>query len=542
MPDFFQLFPPQDPDLLRIVAGFWQLDLQGEEPHTWAEQISAAMRDPAIRADVMEELSPQALAAFEDLVSRQGNRTWMEFAREFGEIREMGAGKRDRERPHENPASISEMLYYRGLIAKVFLPENETLREYACLPSELLPGSIAQESAHPPPLGKPAGQEALQSLAPASDRVLDHCTVLLAAIRCGMDPAMLANRDWSQQIPFLKELLRRAGILKTDGTVQADAARSFLEQPRPKALSGLVSSWLASRDLFELQLIPGIMVETPAALNAVEFRKKILSLIASCPKSSWWSMDAFLASMRSYQPDILREGGDYDRWFVRDTGQKELRGFEHWLEVEGGWIRLVLSILNWLGLADLGFEQTGSAAGAFRLPADFDALLKGQALFPSAAETGKLPVTSTGQVLVPFSAPRVVHYQVARYSEWGAEDARGFRFRVTAASLTSAGQKGLKAGQLLALLQAHSLSAFPPALLKSLEDWQRLGSQARLERHILLKVDRVEILDQLLASQAAAWLGERLNPLTVVVKPGRDRQVLDQLARLGYLGETRLDV
>jgi hypothetical protein len=107
MPDFFQLFPPQDQDLLRIVAGFWQLDLQGDNPHAWAEQISAVMRGQEARAEVLDALSPQALAAFKDLVSRQGQHPWPEFAREFGEIREMGAGKRDRERPHENPASIS---------------------------------------------------------------------------------------------------------------------------------------------------------------------------------------------------------------------------------------------------------------------------------------------------------------------------------------------------------------------------------------------------------------------------------------------------
>ena len=48
MPEFFQLFPPQDADLLRIVARFWQLDLQGENPHAWAGQISAAMQGPEV--------------------------------------------------------------------------------------------------------------------------------------------------------------------------------------------------------------------------------------------------------------------------------------------------------------------------------------------------------------------------------------------------------------------------------------------------------------------------------------------------------------
>jgi hypothetical protein len=542
MVNFPQLFPPQDTHLLRIVAGFWQLDLQGEDPHAWAEQISAAMEDPEARAEVLDALPLQALAAFQDLVSRIGSRPWPEFARAFGEIREMGAGKRDRERPHENPASISEMLYYRGLIAKVFLPENETLREYACLPSELLPGSIAQESAHPPPMGKPAGQEALQSLAPASDRVLDHCTVLLAAIRCGMDPAALADRSWSGEIPLLLHVLTAAGILKADGTVHAEAARAFLEEPRPKALSRLTAAWLASAELFELRHIPGITIVLPGGLDAAAARKRIITLLGGCPRNTWWSLDAFLAGVRSRHPDILREGGDYERWFVRDAAQNDLRGFDSWLQVEGGLIRLLISLLHWLGLLDLGFEAPGAPAAAFRLPANFEDRVSGKSLFPSVDESGRLLLTAAGQVLVPRSAPRVVHYQVARYCEWGAEDQRGFRYRLTAASLALASQKGLKAAQLAGFLQAHCQAPFPPALLRSLENWQRFGPQARLERMILLRVERAEILDELLASPAAPWIGERLNPLTAILKPGRDRQVLDQLARLGYLGETRLDV
>ena len=240
MPDFLQLFPPQDPDLLRIVAGFWHLDLQGENPHAWAEQISAAMRDPAARAEVLDALPPQALAAFQDLVSRHGLRPWPEFAREYGEIREMGAGKRDRERPHENPASISELLHYRGLIGRIFLPEGGVLREFVCVPAELLPEGEKEGETSSIPLGKPAAPGMHAFAQPASDRILDHATVLLAALRSGIPVSTLADRPWASDIPFLQALLTAAGILNPDASPRPEKTRAFLAAPRAEALSLLI--------------------------------------------------------------------------------------------------------------------------------------------------------------------------------------------------------------------------------------------------------------------------------------------------------------
>jgi hypothetical protein len=542
MPDFSQLFPPQDPDLLRIVAGFWQLDLQGENPHTWMDQISAAMNDPALHAEVLDGLTPPAKAAFQSLVSRQSIHPWPEFAREFGEIREMGAGKRDRERPHENPASISEALHYRGLIGRVFLPEGGVLREFVCVPVELLPGGEKESKTSSMPLGKPAAPGMHTIAQPASDRILDYATVLLAALRSGIPISSLADREWSAGIPFLLSLLTAAGILDPNANPHPDNTREFLAEPRTKALSLLIQCWLAAPALVEWKFLPGITLSGTWGADPLYTRRRILDLFATLPRNTWWDLESFISAVRSRQPDILREGGDYDRWFIHDEQGTEFRGFDSWFKVEGSLLRFFVSLLNGFGVADFGSSSTNEPAGAFRLCVDFKDRLAGKSVFPSPKENGRISVASTGQILVAPLAPRVAQYQIARYCQWGREDERGCRYRITAASLARARGQELNARKLPSVLESGGASPIPPAVLRFIQNWEKYGPQARFEQKVLLRVTRPDILDELLTSPTASSLGERLNGETILVKPGKEQQVLDQLARLGHLAESRLDV
>ncbi len=542
MPDFFQLFPSQDPDLLRIIADFWHLDLQGENPHAWAEQISTAMHDPEACAGVLDALPPQALAAFQDLVSRQGIHPWQEFAREFGEIREMGAGKRDRERPHENPASTSELLHYRGLIGRAFLPKGGVLREFVCIPAELLPEGVEAGKTTNMVFGKPAALGMHAFTQPSSDRILDHATVILAALRSGTPVSTLADRPWAERIPFLQSLLTAAGILEHEASPHPENTRAFLAAPRAEALSLLIRCWLDSPTLAEWKFLPGITLSGTWGADPLRARHGILELFAALPRQTWWDLDSFISAVRSREPDILREGGDYDRWYIRDESGTEFHGFDSWMQVEGSLLRFFASLLNAFGISDLGSPSPGEPTSAFRLCADFEDRLAGKSAFPSPKENGRIAVTSTGQILVATFAPRVAHYQLARYCQWGKEDQRGCRYRITSSSLARAREQGLSAKKLPAVLESGGASPVPPAVVNFIQSWEKFGPQARFERQVLLRVTQPAILDELLASPTASSLGERLNPETILVKPGKEQQVLDQLARLGHLADSRLDV
>ena len=50
---------------------------------------------------------------------------WAGFTRQFGDVREIGAGKRDREQPYLAPASAAEVLFYRGLLERAFFDTDK---------------------------------------------------------------------------------------------------------------------------------------------------------------------------------------------------------------------------------------------------------------------------------------------------------------------------------------------------------------------------------------------------------------------------------
>ena len=102
------------------------------------DELSASILDFELLAELMDSLSPQADSAITDLVQSGGRIIWATFTRKYGDIREMGAGKRDRERPHLKPSSTTEILFYRGLLARAFFETDKGSQEFAYIPDDLL--------------------------------------------------------------------------------------------------------------------------------------------------------------------------------------------------------------------------------------------------------------------------------------------------------------------------------------------------------------------------------------------------------------------
>ena len=88
-------------------------------------------------ADLDHILSAKEKEALVWLDDREGREVWDHFRRQFGEIREMGAGRLDRERPDLAPISPVEGLWYRALIARGFFESDTGLQEYAFIPEDL---------------------------------------------------------------------------------------------------------------------------------------------------------------------------------------------------------------------------------------------------------------------------------------------------------------------------------------------------------------------------------------------------------------------
>src|SRR5215213_539480 len=138
MPDLFHSLLKQDIGHLRIVAEFWGLELESITAEDAREELSTSLLDAELVTELIESLSPQANSALRSLVDQEGRIPWPAFARKYGDIRDMGAGKRDRERPHLKPSSTAETLFYRGLLARAFFDTEKGPQEFAYIPDDLL--------------------------------------------------------------------------------------------------------------------------------------------------------------------------------------------------------------------------------------------------------------------------------------------------------------------------------------------------------------------------------------------------------------------
>lgn len=577
MPSLAQTLPSNDIGFLRIVASLWGLELTSSDPAEAAVELADSLCDAELLEEVVSTLSKQGRSALTALLAENGRMPWVVFARRFGELREMGPGKRDREQPHLQPSSAAEILFYRGLVAKAFFnPDTQDKfadkgpQEFAFIPDDMfmaldfagmIPEPAREESLEEVPdayqedfetsesagpreknspsantstesdlLGRPASpaEKAVPSL--AGDRILDDACTYLAAVRMGLEPPELFV-----PVAVLRELLIASGVVSSTN-LAPEVVKSFLESPREKALLLLRTAWQSSESFNELRQLPGLVFEGGWSNQSLVTREFLLNLLEPIPDGQWWSLPAFVRDIKTRYPDYQRPAGDYDSWFIRRQADGVfLRGFASWDEVDGALIRYMVSgPLHWLGLLDLAASDAGAAPTAFRANNENQR----PAVSPSQfEENGKLTVTSQGKIIVPRLAPRAVRYQIARFCEWDAQKEQEYHYRVTAGTLKRAREQGLKAEHLLGILRKHSAAPLPPPFVKALQRWEQNGTEARVESLVVLKVSRPEVLSELRASKAGRFLGEIIGPTTVAIQAGAEARVMAALAELGILAE-----
>src|SRR5258706_6372325 len=534
MPDLTHSLLKRDIGHLRIIAEFWALELDSTDVDSAREELSAALLDFNLLAELMDSLSHQADSAMTDLISSNGRIPWQAFTRKYGDIREMGAGKRDRERPHLKPASTSEILFYRGLLARAFFETDKGSQEFAYIPDDLLLLIESRKAGDEQPitteaLGRPASPKEKGRDILANDFILDDATTTLAALRMG--------KPWEHtlagtRVPALQSLLSTAKLIKKN-TIQTDVVKAFLEASRKDALKMLQDAWMGSTSFNELKLMPGILCEGEWTNQPQETREFWLNLLDAIPKGKWWSLNSFIRDIKQKYADFQRPASDYDSWFIkRESDGQYLRGFSYWDQVDGALIKyFITNILHWLGQVDLSIAEGSAEPSAFRV--SDSASVK--------EEKGKLGVSSNGKISVERLAPRVVRYQISRFCEWREEKSDEFKYQITAQSLKRAKEQGLKAEQLLALLIKHTNNKVPPPLVKALKRWKVHGTEARAETQTVLRLSRPEVLEEMRKSNAAKYLGEMLSPTAVIVKSGALQKVLDALAELGLFAEVVKD-
>jgi len=548
MPNLIKSLQSHDLGYLRILATLWGLQLSATEVREAVDQLAPELRNMQLVAEILDSLPNEARQALDDLLRNGGRLPWPQFTRQYGSVREMGPGRRDRERPYLKPVSPAEVLWYRALVARAFFDSQTGPEEFAYIPEDLIALMSPPQGNTVPFLGHGAAPREYTHEILVSDRILDDCCTLLAALRMGFPAGDVDQVAYLGTISHtvLRELLDAAGFLDENGAPRPELTRLFLEASRGESLVKLVQAWLHNPTFNELRLIPGLSFEGEWQNDPLQTRQFLLDCLSKLPKNTWWSLNAFISAIQQQSPDFQRPAGDYDSWFIRDQSTGNfLRGFEHWEAVDGALIRFIITkLLHWLGLLDLAMPTPTARAGqpvvsAFRWSKWGEALLKGTAIERLPIEDQRIQVNSEASLFVPRLVPRPIRYQVARFCDWEEEREDGYRYHITPGSLERARQQGLFVSHLLALFRRHAL-AIPPSLYTALERWEQHGSQASLTNLLVLRLGSPEILQELRASRANRFLGDPLGPTAVVVKPGAWKKVLKILAEMGYLGEVNL--
>ena len=539
---------------LRAIAHFWDVDLATNHQREAATQLAEAMVQPESVADAVEVLPDDQRRALEALLAAGGRLPLRVFARQWGEIRAMGPGRLERERPWEKPISPAEGLWYRGFVSRAFDQGAEGSFEVIFVPPELQ-AHLPALPASPPAISlDPAPEPAV--VRSAGDAFLDDVCTLLAYLQNerlrpspdGAWPArheahlirQLRDRDPARSA-LLRHLVRHLGWLHlTDsGRLRPDAepVTAWLQSPAHVQRGALMEAWRNDPTWNDLFHVPTLHPEDTGAWHndPLLAREAILRHLTACTPGTWVALEDFYIGIKGADPDFQRPGGDYASWYIRDAATGAyLSGFESWDSVEGALIRyLIAGPLAWLGLIDLGSAAPDERPTAFR-PTRAGAASLGLAELPPETAPRPMGLRPDFTVLAP-PGHRYERFQLARVADW-VRSGDPFVYRLTPRSLERARQQGIPVARVLEFLGRVSNGPVPRFLEAALSRWEARGAEAHLEQTVVLRLSSEELMAQVTSSPRTRHLiGEQVGPTTAVVRTPDWPRLVAALGELGLL-------
>lgn len=564
MPTLARAFVDYDLDLLQIIAVQWDIELTADERGAAAEELAVAMTNPEVVQPTWTRLTEQEQQALYELQAHEGRMLSSHFVRRYGEIRPMGAARREREKPWLDPTSITESLYYKGLIVRAFEKTPGGVQEHIAIPSdlqELLPSPGPEVSTIPPgyPVAPPRKVEG--GWGAAAD---DACTVLAyLMVRetnslewLSLQPFETIDRhlrrpDEPAYRAMLVHLLHDLDLLSQEQlltqittVVNKDSTRPWLEAPRLHQLRSLAETWQNSAGWNELAYTPGL--EADKWPNDPRLaRQAVLDAMRQVPAEIWWSLDSFIDYIKQTNPDFQRPGGDYGAWYLRDAYTGEiLHGFQYWDPIEGAHIRCIVEgPMRWLGLIQ-------SAPGAFMVtPLGLALLDRGP--WPSAPDPdARIRVDEQGIIYVPAGLSRYERLQIARFSAWmsappvgsgsvalGSGEEGTYQYRLTPQAIARVTNGNVTIpGHIAPFLQRLSGRSLPPNVVKMLEAWHNRPSEIVVQDVVIITAKDLGIYERMRSNtRIARWLGRQVGPHSHVVRREDLPALLNAIREMGIL-------
>lgn len=555
MKDLYRCLDGYIPEFLQALAALWGAAPAGGESQHLVAVLAEAMQDPQRIERVLAALSPEAREALQEIVHGGGALPGQRLALRYGGVRRLGPARLAREQPWRQPQNALEELFYKGLLFRAYDTIGDYYGEVLFIPPQLLqrlPAWLAQPPAWDfKPVSTPEHVRQ-DGLALAED-------LCLLLVRCRQGHVRLADQgdpaktDWPAlmeldlgprlagersraRMSLLWRLLWRLGLVQhVRGSLQpSPKAREWLRLPDGPRQKGLFLAWREDEGWDELRLLPSLRCEETGWKNdPVAARRAFLEVLAHCPGETWLSMDALLQLLRRRRPDFLRSEEDFTSWYIRDvqTGAY-LRGLEAWGQVEGAWVRYVLSgPLRWLGVVAIG-HGADERPTAFRLTELGTAILQDRPFKSAPVEPAQIGEELT--LTIPLANTLYERYQLERLAEWRATTETHAVYQLTPASIWRSQAAGIKMEQVLGFLRRISRGRVPPAAAQTLQTWGEWFRRVALRRATLLQTADAGTMDQLWAQpELRALLGERISPTMCLIAEEHVETLVEKLQALG---------
>ncbi len=555
-----------DSALLPGFAKTWGVDPRKLDADEIPGAIEEIMCDPEYAGPVWDRLTESQRGIMQTLLGgiNKGRMALAMFEPMYGEIRKMGKGAIEREKPLENPASDAEALFYRGFIFEGYEQTQSGIRSVVYVPPDfaaVLPmhrtsyddlDDVTDDAFIESGPLEALDDSLIEDVQPADTTIIDDMTTLLAYLQvagAGVDTGTLSEKDTQHIIGHLLnqnearlEFLFGVGISGNLIEIQEQKAyprraetRRWLEATRVRQLKILADAWLNSTVYRDLWQVPGLHPEpTGWSYDPVMARKGVLEFMqVYVPQHGWWSVNDLILILKGVNPDFQRPGSDYDSWYIRNDNDEYLKGIESWDAVEGSLIEFYLyGPLHWLALTDLAEE-------AVRLTA-FGRPFVSDAPWPKQAENEELiRVEADGTLYVSRRVSRFERFQAMRFTSWlAASPDEGYIYKLNAEGIRSAATQGIHTGHIAAFIKRMlSDNPVPEGIARLLETWKG-GATAgtTLERLLVLRTTDVATMDYVLNEPGLRrYLRAQLGPMAVVVDPNQWNVLRDTLGEHGIM-------
>lgn len=539
-------------------------------PQNRKSETIAALADellsPASMAIVRQDLTAEETEALHSIVMAGGFIETRKFARTYGAIRKMGANRLQREKPWENPVNPAESLWFRGLIAKGFHHTVHGPEEVVFIPTDvqpLLPFSAPKtpavhwKIAATPTVELPATAIAREDLFCLLVYLQNHFVHLSPddiipanhqhAIRKTFSQPGAADDTSAAQhwFDFILHLARRMDFLRKQGRrlkLHTDTVRDWLKSSAATQVMLLQNTWRADPTWNDLWHVPGLKPKPTGWENSPLLgRSRILHYLALVPTHDWLSIDGFIATIKTAEPDFQRPDGDYDSWYIYDENDAPLMGFDHWDDVEGRLIRHLLTVtLPALGVLQLGAPAETLPATVFKISPLGNALLHPETpLPPEPVAQAAIRINPTDfSIRVPHSISLYHRFQLARFAAPEKRTVRATIYRITRESFRQAQEQSITVEQILGFLNRATNAQTPLPLVDALHRWEKRTASAKIERLTVLRVTDAETLTELMQhTEIGKLLGPPLGPTAALVPEKNIATVKKLLHQHGYLAE-----